>query len=602
MSQALRVGRYEVMRLLGEGGMARVHLARDVQLGRAVALKELKIFSGAGSEQRRRFIREARIGAELSHRNIVVVFELFEEADTPYIAMEHVSGGDLTRYMSSLSAAQIFGILDGVLAGLEAAERSYVVHRDIKPQNVLVTSGGEVKIADFGLAKAANETMLTRTGMTAGTPRYMAPEQVSGDEVGRWADLYAVGAVAFELFTGKPPFHGESPLAIMFAHCNSPLPARESVAPDVDPRVYAWLERMLAKSPADRYDRAALARSALEDIADDLLGSRWRRSAALLPAAPPVPTEQREASSEYVDFVPPPDTNERIRQAAKRAPGSAERDAVAPPPAEIVQDATIAPIRPLDTTSRPVAREPRRRHRGWRIAGALVAGFIVLTVIAALLPQKKGPTRSPSDTPAATTASKGGAGSSAQRHATATGRMLTALQLRPVLVPSRSFKRLLPEGYGFGSDSGTYVLFGGLAALKLCNSAIAPAGLGPDTSSSYFTGDVDNEWYFGSDAASFAGAGAQRLLATAAMQARSCGWRALPGPKLGSQVVRLTTDRKDPNDKSLHTDVILVRDRGSVLEVAGATSTGTHSSDIERLADSAASRLVRAVREANRGT
>jgi serine/threonine protein kinase len=182
-----RVGRYVIERELGSGGTAIVYLARQLDLDRLVALKEL----GAVRKDPafvRRFLRESRLAASLAHPNIVTVHDYFEQGGTPYIAMEYVAGGSLRPHIGRLSLAQIGGVLAGVLAGLAHAERRGIVHRDLKPENLLVTEDGQVKITDFGIAKAISAAQtaggLTAAGTTLGTPNYMAPEQAMGQEVG----------------------------------------------------------------------------------------------------------------------------------------------------------------------------------------------------------------------------------------------------------------------------------------------------------------------------------------------------------------------------------------------------------------------------------
>src|SRR5829696_904386 len=197
------VGRYGIIRELGRGGMAVVHLARQVDLDRLVALKELAAFHAADADFARRFVRESRLAGSLVHPNVVTVHDYFEHEGTPYIAMEYVERGSLRPYVGKMTLAQIGGVLEGLLAGLGAAEARGIVHRDLKPENLMVTSDGRVKIADFGIAKATQagtETsgFLTATGAAVGTPSYMSPEQAMAGEIGPWTDLYAVGCMAYE--------------------------------------------------------------------------------------------------------------------------------------------------------------------------------------------------------------------------------------------------------------------------------------------------------------------------------------------------------------------------------------------------------------------
>ena len=287
------VGRYRILRPIGQGAMATVHLARQPDLDRAVAIKELDRFGvGQSSVFALRFLREARLAGSLSHANIVTVYEYLECEGRPYIAMEYVEGGSLRQYLDGLSLSQIIGVLEGLLAALTHSEARGVVHRDIKPENILVSADGNVKIADFGIAKAygaatnATNAVLTATGAALGTPMYMAPEQATGEPLGIATDLYAVGIVAFEMLFGYVPFGtGESPVAIVWQHVNAPVPDVRALRPDLDPRLCGWLERLLAKDPADRPASAAQALDELDEIALALLGNRRRGAAPLRPRA-----------------------------------------------------------------------------------------------------------------------------------------------------------------------------------------------------------------------------------------------------------------------------------------------------------------------------
>src|ERR1700709_2487048 len=196
------VGRYEILREVGGGGMAVVYLARQTDLDRFVALKELGAFHASDESFAQRFLRESRVAGSLSHPNVVTVHDYFQHDGPPYIAMEYVERGSLRPYVGKMSLAQIGGVLEGLLAGLAHAEQHGIVHRDLKPENLMVTSDGRVKIADFGIAKATGAlqtgSFRTETGTTIGTPAYIAPEQAMGAEVGPWSDLYSLGVIVFE--------------------------------------------------------------------------------------------------------------------------------------------------------------------------------------------------------------------------------------------------------------------------------------------------------------------------------------------------------------------------------------------------------------------
>jgi hypothetical protein len=280
-----RVGRYEILRVIGRGGMATVYLAHEPDLDRNVALKELTLTEGPERDVARRFLREARLTGSFSHPNIVTVHDYFEQDGAPYIAMEYLPRGPLRPYVGHLTQAQIGGVLEGVLAGLAYAEERSVVHRDLKPENLMVTSQGRVKIADFGIAKATSATQtanLTTAGTTLGTPRYMAPERALGQELGPWSDLYSVGVIAFELLVGRTPFHDTlEPMAVLLRQINDPIPSVISLAPDVDADLSDWVARLLIKAPEERTRSAVTAWDELDEILIDRLGPRWQRDAAL---------------------------------------------------------------------------------------------------------------------------------------------------------------------------------------------------------------------------------------------------------------------------------------------------------------------------------
>ena len=208
-----QVGPYRIVEQIGRGGMAVVYLARQPALGRNIALKELAPFLAGDPALAQRFIREARVAGSLSHPNVVTVFDFLEQDGVPYIAMEYLERGSLRPFVGRMSLPQIVGVLEGLLAALSQAETLHIVHRDVKPENLLVTAEGGIKIADFGIAKAMQqvqtEEMLTPAGATVGTPAYMAPEQAMAQEIGPWTDLYQTGVVAYELLTGAVPFQAD---------------------------------------------------------------------------------------------------------------------------------------------------------------------------------------------------------------------------------------------------------------------------------------------------------------------------------------------------------------------------------------------------------
>ncbi len=341
------VGRYEILREIGRGGMAIVYVARQPDLDRQVALKELSRFHAGSAEYAHRFLRESRMAGSLNHPNIVTVYEYFEHATMPYIAMEYVPRGSLRPYMKRLTLSQIGGVLEGVLAGLAHAELGGIVHRDLKPENIMVTGDGRVKITDFGIARAtqrAGTQYMTATGMTVGTPTYMAPEQAMAGEIGSWSDLYSVGVLTYELVVGHVPFHDtEAPMVILMRHVNERIPSAIEVRPDVDPKLSEWIDALLVKDPQQRVRHAVDAWESLEDIIVGQLGPLWRRNARLL--------DDQLAVSNAVPLTPAPFES----QGSIRTPTPASSPAVAD---EFV---TFDPSPAADVPAPPVRPAARRR-------------------------------------------------------------------------------------------------------------------------------------------------------------------------------------------------------------------------------------------------
>ncbi|HWM36564.1 MAG TPA: protein kinase [Streptomyces sp.] len=262
-------GRFQLRSLLGAGGMASVYLAYDSVLDRQVAVKTLHSELGREQSFRERFRREAQAVAKLTHTNIVSVFDSGEdEIDgvlVPYIVMEYVEGEPLRSVLDediaqfgAMPTEKALKITGDVLAALEVSHEMGLVHRDIKPGNVMVTKRGVVKVMDFGIARAMQSgvTSMTQTGMVVGTPQYLSPEQALGRGVDARSDLYSVGIMLFELLTGRLPFDADSPLAIAYAHVQEEAPIPSSINQSVAPAVDALVARTLKKNPNERFPSA----------------------------------------------------------------------------------------------------------------------------------------------------------------------------------------------------------------------------------------------------------------------------------------------------------------------------------------------------------
>ena len=312
--------RYELVSVIGRGGMAEVWEARDVRLGRRVAIKILRPDLARDPAFQARFRREAQSAASLNHPNIVAVYDTGEDVYVdgtestivPYIVMEYVDGMTLRQILTSgrrLLPERALEITAGVLSALDYAHRHGIVHRDIKPANVMLTRTGDVKVMDFGIARAMNDSGHTMTSAQTvmGTAQYLSPEQARGEVVDARSDLYSTGVVLYELLTGRAPFTGDSPVAIAYQHVSEQALPPSQIDPEVTREVDAVVMRSLAKSPDDRYQTAAEFRA---DVERAVMGVPT--SAALTAAVPMIVADETQrldalpATEVYaVDTEPP---------------------------------------------------------------------------------------------------------------------------------------------------------------------------------------------------------------------------------------------------------------------------------------------------------
>ena len=263
-------GRYEVRSLIGHGGMAEVHLGFDTRLSRIVAIKMLRSDLARDSIFQARFRREAQSAASLNHPNIVSVYDTGEETVTgpdgrsisvPYIVMEYVEGHTVKELLSDCTPVPIneaISIVSGILSALEYSHSQNLVHRDIKPGNIMLTGDGKVKVMDFGIARALTDSQatMTQTNAVVGTAQYLSPEQARGEQVDARSDLYSTGVVLFELLTGRPPFTGDSAVAVAYQHVQQLPPTPSSVTPDIPEALDRVVMKALAKDREQRYSSA----------------------------------------------------------------------------------------------------------------------------------------------------------------------------------------------------------------------------------------------------------------------------------------------------------------------------------------------------------
>lgn len=323
MEGRILAGRYELTGRLGSGGMAAVWHARDRTLARDVAVKLLHPSLAEIPAYSERFRREARNAAALSHPNIVAIYDTGTDDDTPYIVMELVEGTSLHELLRSrgpLPVERTARVGRAVLAALAHAHARGLVHRDVKPGNVLIASDGTMKVADFGIAKGlAEATELTQTGTLIGTASYLSPEQAGGGRATASSDLYALGCLLYECLAGSPPFSGDNPVAVAVQHRQAPVPSIRDRRPDVPQDLAAALERALAKDPAARFSSAggmdaAIAATGLAEAPDrpaelaattvDLSGAS---TAAVHRGAEPTERIGAGATTPLPSKPPPPD-------------------------------------------------------------------------------------------------------------------------------------------------------------------------------------------------------------------------------------------------------------------------------------------------------
>lgn len=342
--------RYEIIELIGQGGMATVYKALDRKLGRMVAVKILKPEMREDSDYRRRFHAESEAVARLSHPNIINVFDVSARDDTDYFVMELIDGITLKQYMTQrvrLSPKEVIHFTVQILKGLEHAHAKNIVHRDVKPQNVMILRDGTVKVADFGIARMTESERATLTKDALGSVHYISPEQVRGAETDGRADIYAVGVMMYEMMTGVLPYQGESALAVAMKHVNStPLPPRYQNT-DIPPALEQITLKAMAADLSKRYKSAG-------EMIDDL--ERFRRApAGFVMVNPP-------------EIVPPGDT-------VRFAPPREAEQIAAPVITGAIED------RPAKTEQK---QEKKRRFNLMPILAALLVLMLLSAVIAAL--------------------------------------------------------------------------------------------------------------------------------------------------------------------------------------------------------------------------
>ena len=300
---ALLDGRYRVEARIATGGMSTVYRGLDVRLDRPVALKVMDARYAGDREFLTRFQREARAIARLKSPGLVAIYDQGNDTAHPFLVMELVTGGTLRELLMErgpMPPHAVVAVLAPVLSGLGAAHRAGLVHRDVKPENVLISVDGEVKLADFGLVRATTEAGITSTSVILGTAAYLSPEQVLGEETGPRSDVYAVGIMAFELLTGTTPFKGDSAIVIAHKHLDRDVPPPGSLIDGVPPEFDDFIARATAREPEARFSDAGAMGAELGAIAEELGLPQFqvpapRNSARqITDSRPPVPRATRQ--------------------------------------------------------------------------------------------------------------------------------------------------------------------------------------------------------------------------------------------------------------------------------------------------------------------
>ena len=328
-------GRYQLVEVVGRGGMGEVWAARDLRLGRDVAVKVLSPQMAGPPDVRERFDFEARSAAKLNHPNVVSVYDTGEHDGLPYLVMELLPGKTLADELAGgpLPPERVRAVGTQILAALGASHSAGILHRDIKPGNVLIATDGTVKVGDFGIAKSSDGMHLTTAGMIVGTVGYLAPERLEGQPATPQSDLYAVGVVLYEALTGRAPYQADTPLGLIRAiEANAPMPLIEA-SPGVDLALAGTVQRAMAKDPSRRFSSAAVMTAALRSDPDETV------------SLGPAPTMAVVAPTAAMQATPAGDS----------APGVGNRD-----------------------------RWLRRDHRPLLIVGAVVAALLILVVLVAI--------------------------------------------------------------------------------------------------------------------------------------------------------------------------------------------------------------------------
>jgi serine/threonine-protein kinase len=375
----LASGRYEILAPLGKGGMGMVYKAHDHELDETVAIKVLRTDVASDPDMIRRFRTEIRLARKVRHRNVCGIYEFGEDAGVRFIAMEYIEGVDLRKVLNEvgcLDPAAAFDTCIHVAQGLQAIHEAGIVHRDLKTANLMRDGQGVVRLMDFGIAKQVGDAShgQTATGLVVGTPEYMSPEQARGEKIDQRSDIYALGIVAFEVFTGRVPFRGETPIATIFKHLQDPPPLEGPDAPPLPEALIPVLYHALAKKPEERIGSAAEFAMAMVQ-ARDASGYTATPTSPIPAIAPSSPTPRP------MPTVTPGSAPTRIG-APQTSTGNTGATSIVPPPVPRARTPQPPPL--VDRGSGPTRVTPQRPPAKSGLPIALIggAGAMVLVAVA----------------------------------------------------------------------------------------------------------------------------------------------------------------------------------------------------------------------------
>ncbi len=368
------IGQYRIMEQIGQGGMATVYKAYQPGLERYVAFKVLPEYYAHDKTFLARFQREAKVIAKLSHPNILPIYDFGQTGNLTYIVMQYIDGGTLRSVMGQIMPlSQVVYFIDQIAEALDYAHRRGILHRDVKPGNILLEEGQRVLLTDFGLAKMMEGTVqLTGSGVGVGTPSYMSPEQGQGQGVDVRTDIYALGIILYEMTTGRVPYKADTPMAIVIKHMTAPLPLPRTINPNLPEAVERVILKTLAKNKDERYTSAPQMVTALKQALDEMLDT----------LGPTVPLGGHPSSTSSMPPMPPSAPVVDVQQSPTPAPGSHPaapiRSRPTPSPAGYIP---VAPIR--QTPLSPVAAPRSNNILPWILGGGVL--LLILLALAALV-------------------------------------------------------------------------------------------------------------------------------------------------------------------------------------------------------------------------